>query len=326
MRTLLITGHFIVCILICKNILCQPTVFTKQWYKDTNCITDANDILTTLEFILVDLQRIRFDTKQIKDDTALIKTNFVRVKEDVNQIKTQNKRFIVTMNKFGTKLDKIEINNMDGIDLLLELNRTLEGLSHRMASDVTSASTKRPTTITNVPVSNIENEIPNEIIIEPVIAKINDNANIYIETADNELENTVDRLQGTLVNEYKPDDHQINVVIDEDTGYESGSNYDKDREYNIEIESFSGEKNIMAENIGFDWSGFDEEGPEDIAFQSDHFNVTVTNENASTDTNGSNPLNIIEAENEKAVSVETKSTQSPDFGETTDKQDVFTGM
>ena len=321
MHTFFSTGHFIVSILICKSILCQPTVFTKQWYKGTNCITDGNDILTTLEFILVDLQRIRFDTKQLRDDAALIKTNFVRVKEDVNQIKTQNKRFIVTMNKFGTKLDKTENNNMDAIDILLELNKTLEDLSHRMTSDLTNASTIMSTTIYNVPVSNIENEIPNEIIIEPVI---NDNANIYIETADNELENTVDRLPGTLVNEFIPDDHQINVVIDEDTGYESGRNYDKDREYDIEIESFSGETNIVDENIGFDGSGFDEEGIDDTAFQSDHFNVTVTN--ATTETTASDPLNIMEIDNDKMVSVETKNTQSPELRETTDRQDVYTGM
>ena len=311
--------HLVVFLLICRTILCQPTVFTKQWYKDTNCITDENDILTTLEFILVDLQRLRFDTKQLKDDSTLIKTNFVRMKEDVNHIKTQNKKFIVTLNKFGNKLDITEVNKADVKDVLLELNKTVVRILNPMSCGITTMAPNLSSDINNAPAISHKNEIPNEIIV--VEQAVNDN--IYIENAENEIENNIIRLSGALENNLKTVVDEINVIGDKVID----QLYDRDREYDIEIESFSGEG--YGNNNGYAGSGFGEEEPENTAFQSDQFNSTFET-NATRETVASyspklneigNPVDI----GDNRLSAEAKGSDLFKLGDAESGQDVFTG-
>ena len=314
--------NIIVALLICRNILCQPTVFTKQWYKDTNCITYENDILTTLEFILVDLQRLRFDTKQLKDDTTLIKTNLVRMKEDVNHIKTQSKKFIVTLNKFGNKLDITEVNKADMKDVLLELNKTVVRILNPMPCDITTPPPNLSTEINNTPAIRHENEIPNEIIVEPTTIKESDNDSMYFEKTENEIKNNVVRLPGAPGHDFKGVEDKINVV----GGKESGKHYDKE-EYDIEIESFSGEGGIVYAGSGR--SGFDEERPETIAFQSDHINATFeTNakEKIASDSPKLNETVRHVGLGYNTISADAKGFDLPELGDATSGEDIFTGM
>ena len=326
--------HFVMVLLICRNILCQPTVFTKQWYKDTNCITDENDILTTLEFILVDLQRLRFDTKQLKDDSTLIKTNFVRIRDGVNHIKTQNKKFGVVMNKLGSKISAAETETEGFKDVLLEVNRTLTGVFYGLSGDIYRVIPKVPAERNNVPVFSHENEIPNEIIVKPITIEESDNDNIYFEKTENEIENYGFGLPEARGNNFKAVEGKSNGF----TGEEMGKLLDPDQDYDIQIETFSGEEEIADENTDYTGSGFNEETPANTDVPSDQMNTTsvyfegtdTIKETSASDSPKSADINDSVVQRDNTASTGSKQSRIegshlPELEDAERRQDVFKG-
>lgn len=223
---------FFYVLLLCRNSFSQPTVFTKQWNRDTKCIIDENDIISTLEFILVDLQRLRFDAKQLKDASESAKKNFAKIETEMSDIIKQNKRLSVAVNRFGNKLLDAKINIGDVKDTIKDVNRTLSGLIQCKYHFTTTISPRSSQEFNSIVIHKDENT--NEIKVDhPVEENYNTDNNIYFEEETKRV-------------------NEVNVLVSNTENYNLR---ESDQESEEEIDTFSGQNKSLASDVGDTYSG-----------------------------------------------------------------------
>ena len=231
---------FLLLLLLCENSICQPTVFTKQWYKGVKCIADEENLLTTLEFILVEIQRLRYDTKLLKNISAFTKTAVVNVKTDVGFIKAEHIKSTFVLHRMKNKLNDIKMSTGHIANLLVDQNQTL---SNFIGVNERSNEGKE--------MSQNSNPVINRGVINPdpehVLPKDQDDAMtqadeiIYLETANNDIDNRILNLANSDVQIIKDNaGHHVNEIPSID---------DSDRDdlhrvsgdYSNEVDLFSGD-------------------------------------------------------------------------------------
>ena len=238
------------------------------------------------------------------------------------------------MNKLGSKISAAETETEGFKDVLLEVNRTLTGVFHGLSDDIYKEIPKVPAEINNVPVFSHENEIPNEIIVKPITIEESDNDNIYFEKTENEIENYGFGLPEARGNNFNAVEGKSNVI----TGEEMGKLLDPDQEYDIQIETFSGEEEIADENTDYTGSGFNEETPANTDVPSDQMNTTsvyfegtdTIKETSASDSPKSADINDSVVQRDNTVSTGSKQSRIegshlPELEDAERRQDVFTG-
>ena len=241
---------FLLLLLLCEDSICQPTVFTKQWYKGVKCIADEENLLTTLEFILVEIQRLRYDTKLLKNISAFTKTAVVNVKTDVGFIKAEHIKSTVVLHRMKNKLNNIKMSTGHIADLLVDQNRTL---SNFISDNERSYEGKEMSQNSN-PVINrgVINPDPEHVL--EILPKDQDDAMtqadeiIYVETANNDIDNRILNLANSDVQIIKDDvRHHVNEL----PSIDDSERYDLHRvsgDYSNEVDLFSGDSELSTLN------------------------------------------------------------------------------
>ena len=230
-------------LLISGNIICQPTVFTKQWFKDTKCVTDEDDILTTLEFILVDLQRLRFDTKQLKDGSALANAAMGKIKEDISKVKSQNKKIGLEMGKFRSGFNVIKTTTQNIIDAFSDFNRTVIELSDYWCNynSTTDKNQNSLLDISNV-IYPVDVTTTKEILKPEQVQKFDSDKHIFIEShSENDIDNLFLNPDDSIYGKSKIQVYHIDKLVSDDND-DTHNFYDLEEETLYETETFSGER------------------------------------------------------------------------------------
>ena len=308
--------HFLLLLLLCRNCISQPTIFTRQWYKDANCVTDDEDILTTMEFILVEIQRLRYDTKLLKDISSFTKTAVVNVKTDVAYIKAEHIKSKVEMNKVKAKLNVIKRNTGHVIDVFAELNRTVPRLTTHQCrcnerneinqnilpdvSNLVIPETHSPVEI--LPMSDKEQALKLEEII-------------YIENANDNMENHILDLRESRHVSGKTKIHVNDIFTSDDDESEDGKSSN-------DIDAFSGDKEVPGLNeidIFDDGFKLNDADIQTASWLSDKETETVNEKHASSASNDYFTDKIISKRNVSLI--ETNNTVIEDMKKT-DSEDV----
>ena len=243
---------FLLLLLLCENSICQPTVFTKQWYKGVKCIADEENLLTTLEFILVEIQRLRYDTKLLKNISAFTKTAVVNVNTDVGFIKAEHIKSTVVLHRMKNKLNDIKMSTGHIADLLVDQNRTLLNF---ISDNERSYEGKEMSQNSN-PVINrgVINPDPEHVLEIHVLPKDQDDAMtqageiIYVETANNDIDNRILNLANSDVQIIEDDvRHHVNEIPSIDDS-ESDDVHSVSGDYSNEVNLFSGDAELSALN------------------------------------------------------------------------------
>ena len=234
---------FLLLLLLCEDSICQPTVFTKQWYKGVKCIADEENLLTTLEFILVEIQRLRYDTKLLKNISAFTKTAVVNVKTDVGFIKAEHIKSTVVLHRMKNKLNDIKMSTGHIADLLVDQNWTLSNF----ISDNERSSEGKEMSQNSNPVINrgVINPDPEHVL--EILPKDQDDAMtqadeiIFVETANNDIDNRILNLANSDVQIIEDDvRHHVNEIPSIDDS-ESDDLHRVSGDYSNEVDLFSGD-------------------------------------------------------------------------------------